>query len=187
MNTNILALGEFKKQTPSVNAKPISLTQAYNAAQQAFPTLDIRYIRYGNKKNQPIEVRGYNDDILLRLRANRVYLKPTTGTVLAVQKGEDLPLIPRIKDTADPLHFGNFAGLGTKLIWALFGGFMSFVSAVGIYMSWLRVRRKKTVFEWLGISGYVAIGLAIFSLTITGVNFSERSVPKSLYSPILSE
>lgn len=182
-----VAVSEFKKQIPTVNATPISLTQAYNAAQQAFPTLDIRYIRYGNKKNQPIEVRGYNDDILLRLRANRVYLQPTTGTVLAVQKGEDLPLIPRIKDTADPLHFGNFAGLGTKLIWALFGGFMSFVSAVGIYMSWLRVRRKKTVFEWLGISGYVAIGLAIFSLTITGVSFSERSVPKSLYSPILSE
>ena len=75
------ALSEFKKQRPRKGLSPISLAAAYEAAQQAFTSLDIRYIRYPNEANQPIEVRGYNDDILLRLRANRVYVKPNSGEV----------------------------------------------------------------------------------------------------------
>ena len=179
------AVSEFKKQSPSKGLSPISLSAAYEAAQQAFPSLDIRYIRYPNKADQPIEVRGYNDDILLRLRANRVYLKPSSGEVLGIQKGEELNLLPRIKDTADPLHFGNFAGIGTKLIWGLFGALMSFVSAAGIYMSWLRVKRKTTTGKWLGLSGVVAIGLVVASLLTTSLSFTERSVPNQVYSPIL--
>lgn len=177
------ALSDFKKQTPRKGVLPISLTTAYKAAQHAFPSLDIRYIRYPNKVNQPIEVRGYNDDILLRLRANRVFLKPSSGEVLGLQKGEELKLLPRIKDTADPLHFGNFAGIGTKLIWGLFGALMSLVSAAGIYMSWLRVKRKTTVVRWLGLSGGIVIGLVVASLLTTSLSFTERSVPNVVYSP----
>lgn len=177
------ALSDFKKQTPRKGVLPISLTTAYKAAQHAFPSLDIRYIRYPNKVNQPIEVRGYNDDILLRLRANRVFLKPSSGEVLGLQKGEELKLLPRIKDTADPLHFGNFAGIGTKLIWGLFGALMSLVSAAGIYMSWLRVKRKTTVVRWLGLSGGIVIGLVVASLFTTSLSFTERSVPNVVYSP----
>ncbi|MAD05710.1 MAG: hypothetical protein CMK65_19105 [Pseudoalteromonas sp.] len=179
------ALSEFKKQSPRKGLSPISLAAAYEAAQQAFTSLDIRYIRYPNEANQPIEVRGYNDDILLRLRANRVYLKPSSGEVLGIQKGEELNLLPRIKDTADPLHFGNFAGIGTKLIWGLFGALMSFVSAAGIYMSWLRVKRKTTTGKWLGLSGVIAIGLVVASLLTTSLSFTERSMPNQVYSPIL--
>lgn len=177
------ALSDFKKQIPRKGVLPISLTTAYKAAQHAFPSLDIRYIRYPNKVNQPIEVRGYNDDILLRLRANRVFLKPSSGEVLGLQKGEELKLLPRIKDTADPLHFGNFAGIGTKLIWGLFGELMSLVSAAGIYMSWLRVKRKTTVVRWLGLSGGIVIGLVVASLLTTSLSFTERSVPNVVYSP----
>ncbi|MDP2636603.1 MULTISPECIES: PepSY-associated TM helix domain-containing protein [unclassified Pseudoalteromonas] len=177
------ALSDFKKQIPRKGVLPISLTTAYKAAQHAFPSLDIRYIRYPNKVNQPIEVRGYNDDILLRLRANRVFLKPSSGEVLGLQKGEELKLLPRIKDTADPLHFGNFAGIGTKLIWGLFGALMSLVSAAGIYMSWLRVKRKTTVVRWLGLSGGIVIGLVVASLLTTSLSFTERSVPNVVYSP----
>ncbi|MEQ3442088.1 PepSY-associated TM helix domain-containing protein [Pseudoalteromonas sp. BZP1] len=121
----------------------------------------------------------------MRLRANRVYLKPSSGEVLGIQKGEELNLLPRIKDTADPLHFGNFAGIGTKLIWGLFGALMSFVSAAGIYMSWLRVKRKTTTGKWLGLSGMIAIGLVVASLLTTSLSFTERSVPNQVYSPIL--
>jgi uncharacterized iron-regulated membrane protein len=179
------AVGEFKKQSPRKDISPISLTAAYEAAQQAFPSLDIRYIRYPNKADQPIEVRGYNDDILLRLRANRVYLKPSSGELLGIQIGEQLPIVARISDTADPLHFGNFAGVGTKLIWGLFGALMSFISAAGIYMSWLRVKRKTTAVKWLGVSGGIAIGLVVASLLTTSLSFTERSVPNQVYSPIL--
>ena len=61
----------------------------------------------------------------------------------------------------------------------------SFVSAAGIYMSWLRVKRKTTAGKWLGLSGVVAIGLVVASLLTTSLSFTERSVPNQVYSPIL--
>ena len=51
-------------------------------------------------------ITGDNDDILVRLRANKVYLDPASADVLAIQKAANLPLVARIKDTADP-HNAN--------------------------------------------------------------------------------
>ncbi|MEM5551942.1 PepSY-associated TM helix domain-containing protein [Pseudoalteromonas neustonica] len=180
------ALRNLRKVPVQESSAPLHVATLTHKALQAFSSLDIRYIRYGKKANQAVEVRGYNNDILLRLRANRVYLHPTTGVVLGIQKGENLPIIARIKDTADPLHFGNFAGIGTKLIWTIFGLAMSFISATGMYMSWLRVKRKVTLTKWLGVAGGAATVLVVASVIVTSVSFSVRTVPDLLFAPALA-
>ncbi|TMO44314.1 PepSY-associated TM helix domain-containing protein [Pseudoalteromonas ruthenica] len=179
------AVTQLANQNEKSSRPPLTLSAAYQAAKQAFPSLDIRYISYPQHSHQAIQIRGYNDDILLRLRANKVYLHPATGAVLGIQKGEQLPLVPRLKDTADPLHFGNFAGLGTKLIWACFGALMTFVSGAGVVMGWLRVRRKTSAIRWLGVSGVIAIALVLASVVATSMSFSVRNVPAQLFSPVL--
>lgn len=131
-------------------------------------------------------MQGDNNDLLVRLRANKVYLNPVTGAVLGVQKAENLSALARIKDTADPLHFGNFAGLGSKLIWGLFGFTMTFICGAGLYMNWLRIKRKKpSVLKWFGISGATMTILVITSVWITATTFSERSNIKAIFAPLL--
>ena len=167
-------------------AHPPAISAMVNAAQSAFPSLHIRAIQYPSKANKPVLVLGDNDDILVRLRANKVYLDPASADVLAIQKAADLPIVARIKDTADPLHFGNFAGLGTKLIWAVFGCLMTCICMAGLYMNWLRVKRKQpSLLQWFGIMGAVSVLLVCCSLLLTTQTFSVRQAPAKLYSPVL--
>ncbi|KKK91142.1 hypothetical protein LCGC14_2715940, partial [marine sediment metagenome] len=173
-------------QLQSNAEQPLATSTMIGAAQQAFPSLLIRAIQYPTKANKPVVVLGDNNDILVRLRANKVYLDAASAQVLAVQKAADLPFLARIKDTADPLHFGNFAGLGTKLIWALFGFLMTCICMAGLYMNWLRVKRKQpSLLKWFGVIGVVSMLLIGYSLLLTVQTFSVRQAPPTVYSPVL--
>ncbi|WP_051559927.1 PepSY-associated TM helix domain-containing protein [Marinobacterium jannaschii] len=156
-------------------------------ARQALPGLDVTTIQYPARGDQAIRVYGQRGDLLVRDRASRVYLHPASGEVLQVQTAADLSLLSRIVDTADPLHFGNFAGLGVKLLWALGGLALSFMVAAGLWMSWLRVRRKRpTVRRWLGTSGSFALILSLLAIVLTCLTFQQGPEKAPLYSPVLA-
>lgn len=57
----------------------------------------------------------------MRERANAVLIDPRSDAVVAVRDASSMGLAERWVHSADPLHFGNFAGLGVKLLWAAFG------------------------------------------------------------------
>ncbi|MEM1119119.1 MAG: PepSY domain-containing protein, partial [Bacteroidota bacterium] len=76
---------------------------------------------------------------LVRNRANRVYLHPTTYEVLKVQKAEETATVTWLNDIADPLHFGYWGGLITKIIW-FFGG-LAITGLVGTGI-WISLKRK---------------------------------------------
>ncbi|WP_085299389.1 PepSY-associated TM helix domain-containing protein [Cognaticolwellia mytili] len=174
-------------QSSEVNAKPASLTKILINAQAAFKSLEISYIRYPNNTKKPIEIRGFNHDFLVVDRANRVYLHPVTAEVLKVQPAAELSAYSRLTDTVDLIHFGSFFGLTSKIIWFIFGLLMSFMIASGIYMAWLKAKRKQpSVIKWQGISGILTIIICIVGVVLTTINVAlpkNESVP---FSPQLS-
>jgi uncharacterized iron-regulated membrane protein len=174
-------------QSEVVNAKPLALTKVIIKAKAAFESLDITYIRYPNSANKPIEIRGNNNDFLVVDRANRIYLHPVSGEVLAVQYATELSIYSRLTDSVDLIHFGHFSGITSKVIWFVFGLCLSFMVASGIYMAWLKVKRKQSsVVKWQGISGILAIIICLAGIVLTTISVSIPNEASRPFSPQLS-
>lgn len=113
------------------SALPISPQQAELSVAAQFPQLQIV-----NFRAEPgmYYFDGQTADWWLRDRANKVYVNALDGQVLASQFQTDLDLYWTLSDMADPLHFGNFAGLPVKVVWAVLGLGLSFLCLSGSYM-----------------------------------------------------
>lgn len=96
-------------------------------AHAALPGLAVQGIALPSERQQPIAVRGQASAWLVRDRANGVDMHPYTGAVLAVHRAEHMSGLERWVHTADPLHFGDFGGVWSKLLWVVCG----LVSCVG--------------------------------------------------------
>lgn len=174
------------KLEQAITHKALSLTELMQAAQKARPELDIRALNYPLSDKAPVVVTGQDDTLLVRDRANRIYLHPVTAHVLKIQKGGDLKPVAYISDMADPLHFGNFAGFGVKLLYFVFGLGFTFLVAGGLWMHWLRTKRQQPqLMRWIGWSGAVSSVLVITALVVTSVQFSQREVENLPVSPQL--
>lgn len=166
--------------------QPLSLTQITTIARQQRPELDIRAVLYNSNAKAPIVVTGQAGDVLLRDRANRIYLD-SAGKVIGSQSSADLASLAYLTDMADPLHFGNFSGLTVKLIYALFGSGLCILVAGGMRMHWLRTKHKQPqLARWLGVFGWFALILALTGIGWTGATFSQRELTRPPLSPMLS-
>jgi uncharacterized iron-regulated membrane protein len=109
-------------------------------ARRAYPGLDIRELRLPAKPDDPIGFFGQADAVLVRDRANRVWIDPGNGRVLGLAKGEMLSAHQRISEAADPLHFGTWGGMVTKLVWFVFGAILTALSVTGMMIFSLRLK-----------------------------------------------
>jgi uncharacterized iron-regulated membrane protein len=118
--------------------RAIGAAEAVERARAAFPGLRPVAVIMPRSVTAPVIVWGQAEAWLVRERANAVRLHPVTGAVLDVQRGDQLRLMERVVDTADPLHFGNFGGLPTKLLYLAFGLALTGLVVTG---GWLTLRR----------------------------------------------
>lgn len=117
--------------------------EAVKAAERAIPGLVVKDIQPPSKKTSPIYITGKSKVPLVRNRANRVYIHPLTYEIVSVQNAKTLTAVTWLNDIADPLHFGNWGGLTTKIIWFLGGLGITFLVGTGIWIS-LKRRIKNT-------------------------------------------
>jgi uncharacterized iron-regulated membrane protein len=93
---------------------------------------------------------------LVRERTNAVFIDPLTGRIVGKRIAHQMGVGERIVHTADPLHFGNFGGIATKLIWVVFGLFLTGMAGSGAYIYAKRTKIAITsgigasVFDYLG-------------------------------------
>src|SRR5690606_32969893 len=107
------------------------------AAQQAIPELEVGAIWFPAKRNSVVRIDGQATAWLVRDRANQVLVDPYTGDTLFQQRAEESSPYRRWVDTADPLHFGDFGGLASKLVWFTLGLVLSVSMPTGAYL-WSR-------------------------------------------------
>ena len=125
----------------AVNATPLPFDDLVARAELALPDFTITQVRPPSTADAPARFNGQTDAILVRDGANEVQIDPYSGGVLAVLNATDLSPHQRISEMADPLHFGTFGGLATKILYLVFGIVLSGLGLSGIYIFSARIRR----------------------------------------------
>jgi uncharacterized iron-regulated membrane protein len=82
--------------------------------------------------------------LLVRERANAVGIDPVSGEVLRVVKVPEMGWKQRWTHTADPLHFGGFGRLWSKLIWFASGLVLAVLCFSGVAVYCLRFGPTKS-------------------------------------------
>ncbi len=103
-------------------------------AKEHMPGLAITAISLPYEASEPVIVQGQWQAWLVRERTNAVFINPANNRVIGARAAHKMGAGERIVHTADPLHFGTFGGLLTKLIWVLFGLCLTIMAGSGAYI-----------------------------------------------------
>jgi uncharacterized iron-regulated membrane protein len=128
-------------------------------ARAAMPGLSITGVSLPWSDGEPVTVQGEWRAWLVRERTNAAYIDPSTGELLGLRVAHQLSATERWVHTADPLHFGNFAGVAGKLVWVAFGLVLTGLAASGAVINGRRLAGIKQP----GIAGswWRGLGLAM--------------------------
>lgn len=182
------SLGLDAPPPPRVEAQPrgapqtADLAPAFAAARKAFPGLEVRQVILPGEESPVLQLHGDFEAVLVRPRANTVWVDPVTAEVLLTTDGRDMNVHQRIGEMADPLHFGDFGGYWTKVPWFLFGVLLTGLSLSGAAIYSLRIARERggdprlaqafagmwrdlPRWRWLS-AGLIAIGVALLPALI---------------------
>jgi len=121
----------------------VSLSAAIATAKREIPGLEVTAVRLSTSPRDPIVVHGESGHALVRGRANAVFVDPYDASPIEVWRIGEAGVGTRWVHTVDPLHFGTFGGLATKLIWTVFGLLVSAQIFTGSWM-WLRRARRES-------------------------------------------
>jgi len=135
-----------ERPSPRAVAAPgamLPLDELLAVARQAFPALDVNTIYYPRRNGDPLRLEGQADTLMVRDRANQVFLDPKSGAVLQVERIAEKGFWQRWDMTVNPLHYGDFAGLWSRLIWFVFGLGLTMLVFSGAWMYWRALRKER--------------------------------------------
>ncbi|MCW0233065.1 MAG: PepSY domain-containing protein [Ferrovibrio sp.] len=124
-------------------AAALPLDELTALTQAAFPELRIAAVYFPRRNGDALRFDGQAGNLMVRDRANKVYLDPKTGAVLGVERIAGQGFWPRWRATVNPLHFGDFAGIWSRLVWFLFGGGLTALVFSGAWMYWRALRQQR--------------------------------------------
>ena len=110
----------------------------------AAPDFTPTYIRFPATAGGSVVVYGiYEDDPFYYSEfGNYFAADPQTGKISSVVKIVEADLATKLSNTLIPLHFGNYGGIWTQVIYALVGLSGPFLSVSG-FIIWYRGNKKK--------------------------------------------
>jgi len=173
-------------QLNSAALRPLGLDELVKRAKEYYPELTIDTILFPTQPQQAVTMYGQSEAVVVRSQANSISLDPYTGTIVEMQRGIDLPLSERLMHTADPLHFGTFGGLTTKVLWFVTGLALTIGILSGATVHWLRITRIQNNpcrhrYGWV-ISGLVTMLVLIGSAWSAVAFITDGQVSSRLQS-----
>jgi uncharacterized iron-regulated membrane protein len=130
---------------PPANAAMLPLDTLLAKAREAFPDLTPRTITFPARAGAPLGIRGEVPSMLVAQShvrsANGITLDSSTGAVINKVDGRTNTGWKRAYWMIDPLHFGYFGGMPTKVIWFVLGLTPSVLALTGTWMWWKRRSR----------------------------------------------
>jgi uncharacterized iron-regulated membrane protein len=171
--TNIAGLGdagnpevpEIKSEVQKLDQIKLSLNVNYDKAiqlaEKQIPNLKVGDIAIPGYETDYLYLTGKSDVSLVRQRSNRVYIDARNYKIIKSQNAKDIGVMVWISDVADPLHFGFWGGLTTKIIWFLMGLSICSLILSGIWITLKRkaIQKKVKKESVLGIWKYINLGV----------------------------
>ena len=151
-------------------AAVVPLDALIETAQAQWPALRIeRVIPPGGRYGAALYIEGRAGHVLVRDRINHLVLDAHDGTVVTRRSASEAGVFERWIDTADPLHFGDFGGLVSKIVWFLFGLLLSGLCLTGAYLHAQRLAReadRPSRSRWPGTAAACAVSLLVIAASV---------------------
>jgi uncharacterized iron-regulated membrane protein len=141
--TPIVAMPRVSDWKPGQPILPVD--QFIDDAIRRFPGTELIFFTYGiEEEHGSITVLLSRDRrIPLEVARDIVYFQPSTAEVLGTEESSNWTWGDKLLMWAYTVHFGDFGGLPTKLLWTLSGLIPAALTATGYLMWWNRVLKKK--------------------------------------------
>lgn len=154
----------------------IDYERAINLAKDEIPGLEVGDVLPPHNSSGLLYLTGKSDVPLVRQRANRIYVNPYNYELVKTQKAKEIGITMWLNDIADPLHFGSWGGLITKIIWFVFGLAISLLVLSGIWITLKRkaIKRKKSQKKVMGTWRYINWGVTAIIIFFMYFNMVDR-------------
>ncbi|MDZ7963253.1 MAG: PepSY-associated TM helix domain-containing protein [Aulosira sp. DedQUE10] len=125
------------------NQSPRPLSQQIKTAQLALPNGALRSIDLTTDPKAPLRLRMKLPQEREEHGMSNVYLDQYSGQVLRVENSLKASLSDKILNSFQPLHFGTFGGLPTRILYVFVGLAPLILSITGFVMWSYRKRKQK--------------------------------------------
>lgn len=129
--------------SPEVRRLMPDLDKAVAAAREAMPDFRTNFVRLPESAYSHTVLYGDRGPSLYGKYAYRVYVDPYTDQVGGAVLPEYMTTLQAASRLLPALHFGNFGGLATKLVWFVFGAGLSTMVLSGLII-WTRRTAQAT-------------------------------------------
>ena len=168
---------------------PMPIEEAVAVAERTVPDFRVSSVSFSRDESPALVLDGQTDAWLVRDAANTVRVDPYARRVEAVSVAGQLHPVTRWVHTADPLHFGTFGGVATKLFWLLAGLSSSLAILLGVRVWYLRTvpapglaARPAGVVSGVGITMLV-LGVSVYG-SIVNIGDALDSQPVARFEPL---
>jgi uncharacterized iron-regulated membrane protein len=182
-----ISVNKIVVNTLVTNTKANVIEKVLSSVSQ-YHDLTIKRIVLPNTKAQTIIVEGQNDTLLVRNRANNVIFDGEDGQYLSRRIASKQSLHVRISEAADPVHFGVWGGIYSKIIYFSFGVILCALALSGTYLYGLRQYKSKRgelnvakevwKTSWYGTGKWKWLSLVLVgvALTLAALTFSNAAI-----------